>query len=250
MSTRIRDLAKELGVASNDIIARCIAEGVPQAEVSSAAPGIPAELEARIRQWFELAPPPDKLSFDLVPRQPDAHLPQQEKERIFAEAVELLRVAAGELGIAFTPPGVIDPAGKENPERIQEIAKEAEPDMALSRQERAARTPTKRSPRTSAKGKKDVPMLAVEVSRGRGTRIKRTTKPDGTVEETYDEIPQAKAILRADLVSLKELIESASTNIKSILDWGFAIGAKVVSTIGVVVRTARSGKSAEASKKE
>jgi translation initiation factor IF-2 len=52
LAKRISDIAKELGVKSNAIIEKCLAEGIPADVVKSHASVVKAGLEASIREWF------------------------------------------------------------------------------------------------------------------------------------------------------------------------------------------------------
>ena len=52
MATRIFELAKELGVKSKAIIAKCRAEGIPETSVKNHMASVSAGLEATIREWF------------------------------------------------------------------------------------------------------------------------------------------------------------------------------------------------------
>ncbi len=52
MARRIFEIAKELGVDSKTIVAKCHAEGIPEATVKNHMSSISAGLEATIREWF------------------------------------------------------------------------------------------------------------------------------------------------------------------------------------------------------
>ncbi|MFN7020230.1 MAG: translation initiation factor IF-2 [Phycisphaerales bacterium] len=56
MATRIHTIAKELGIKSQAIIDKCIAEGVPAETVKNHMAVLSKGLEATIREWFAAAP--------------------------------------------------------------------------------------------------------------------------------------------------------------------------------------------------
>jgi translation initiation factor IF-2 len=49
---RISEIAKELGIPSKEVIAKCVAEGVPADKVKSPASTVPIGLEMSIKEWF------------------------------------------------------------------------------------------------------------------------------------------------------------------------------------------------------
>lgn len=52
MAKRVFEIAKELGVASKAIVAKCHAEGIPEATIKNHMSSVSIGLEATIREWF------------------------------------------------------------------------------------------------------------------------------------------------------------------------------------------------------
>ncbi|MEN0020751.1 MAG: translation initiation factor IF-2, partial [Planctomycetota bacterium] len=55
MARRVFEVAKELGVASKAVVAKCHAEGIPESLIKNHMSTVSAGLEATIRQWFSEA---------------------------------------------------------------------------------------------------------------------------------------------------------------------------------------------------
>lgn len=52
MPKRIADIAEELGVSADDIVRKCLAEGVPGTMVRSGESTVGPGMEATIREWL------------------------------------------------------------------------------------------------------------------------------------------------------------------------------------------------------
>ena len=52
MAKRVFEIAKEMGIASKSIVAKCHAEGIPESLVKNHMSTISVGLEATIREWF------------------------------------------------------------------------------------------------------------------------------------------------------------------------------------------------------
>jgi hypothetical protein len=236
MKKRVFELAKELGISSKEIIDKCAAEGLPNRHALSTVEGY---VERYIRQWVAeprtaARPiPPDILGFDLIAIGDDAHLSVEQKARIFAKIQADLVEVAVLAGLVTKLPGEIDQAGTNNPTRLDGIAKDAGPRMAMPPAERKE-APKPSHPRERAPEKAQ-PTFDGQASRGRGVRITRTHRPDGTVKETYEEIPAIKLHLAADLHALTELAERITDKIDGVWDRTVALGVKIVDGLGNVV---------------
>ncbi|MCA9278444.1 MAG: translation initiation factor IF-2 [Phycisphaeraceae bacterium] len=63
---RIFNLAKELGVSSKAIVAKCQAEGIPESIVKNHMSTVSAGLEASIRQWFTAGPDEESSTLEVA----------------------------------------------------------------------------------------------------------------------------------------------------------------------------------------
>jgi len=126
---RIFDLAKELGIESKVIIAKCVAEGVPADLVKNHMSAISAGLDASIREWFS-----DAASHAAVERADKvdvarAKKPAARRKKTKEEGVEVgapsMRAMAAQESVGGDDRGAVavaEPMGRASPMVVDEPA--------------------------------------------------------------------------------------------------------------------------------
>ena len=116
MARRVFEIAKELGVASKAIVAKCHAEGIPEATIKNHMSSVSVGLEATIKEWFTgdesahtAVETSDKVDIDKVRVKPKARPKAKAKAKAVAKPSETGEDAGGDTAVAVEEPPKLTP---------------------------------------------------------------------------------------------------------------------------------------------
>jgi translation initiation factor IF-2 len=194
LATRVFELAREIGVTSKQILAKCRAEGL---DIKNHMTALSAGLEATIREWFsegahatavetaqqvDLTTAREEATKVRRRRRPREVKAAKEAPAPEAEAPPAAEPAAAPAAAPEAPPPPAAPPPVEAPE-VPAVAAEAPPEAPEAEPEEGERRPGRRPPRAKRPPRPAVikpagPQVVPKPAALKGPRVVRVEKPD------------------------------------------------------------------------